>query len=126
VTLEERIERLEKRVQKLEDAAMTRAAPKSTEIGAVPTENVDTIATQDLVSIALRLKPQQTKSTIKNMLNEWGKNVGNWFEGGNLNSRLIKKSLIKKDGANEKNEDLFSLTKKGKLTTDKLIEKINS
>ena len=105
---------------------MTRAGPKATEMEAVLIEKADKIGTQGLVLIALRLEPQPTKSTIKNMLIEWGKNVGNWFEGGNFNSRLIKKSLIKKDGTNEKNEDLFSLTKKGKLTTDKLIEEINS
>ena len=72
------------------------------------------------------MKPKQSKASIKNMLLEWGKNSGNWFEGGNFNSRLTKKNLIKKDGANENKEDLFSLTKKGELTAHKIMEKIDS
>ncbi|NOJ27743.1 MAG: hypothetical protein DA330_07020 [Nitrososphaera sp.] len=81
---------------------------------------IDEIGTQDLVILALKEKPNSTKSEIKNILSDWGKSYGNWFEGGNFGGRLIKKGLVKKADKNEKGEDRFLLTKKGEKRADDL------
>lgn len=54
--------------------------------------NIDKIEMQKLVIIALRLKQKQRKSEIKAMLQGMGAKVGNWFDGGNLNTRMVKKA----------------------------------
>lgn len=119
---------LEERVARLEKIVLSRdySAKKSGSIEKLVIDDIDDISTQHLVVIALFLKPKQTKQEIKKILQDWGKAVGNWFQGGNLNNRLLKKGIIKKDGANPKNDDLFSLTGKGGNVAKKLIDKIKS
>ncbi|MEO9277414.1 MAG: hypothetical protein ABI340_06525 [Nitrososphaera sp.] len=122
---EERFQKIEERIAKIEQFLFTGGSrPKSKGIEKLLIDNVDDISTQHLVVIALFLKPKQTKQEIKKMLEDWGKAVGNWFQGGNMNNRLLKKGVIKKDGANDKNEDLFSLTGKGGKMAEEFIEKI--
>jgi hypothetical protein len=100
LNVEERLESIEKRVQKLEDAlagkgTVSSKPSKSEETESMIVSHIDKIGIQDLVVIALKLKPRQTKSEIKQMLIDLGKNVGVWFEGGNFNGRLVKKSIVK-------------------------------
>lgn len=130
-SLENRLNQLEKRVGKLENAIHKKgvSSTKSTRIQDVERiliDKIDKISVPHLVIIALKWKPKQTRAEIKQMLDDWGKVVGNWFKGGNMNNRLIKKNIVKRDGANENNEDLFSLTKKGELVAEELINKIKS
>ena len=61
---------------------------------------------------------------MKNMLQDWGKVYGSWFDGGNFNGRLVRKNIVKKEDRNEKNEDLFSLTRRGEMLADELITKV--
>jgi hypothetical protein len=82
------------------------------------------MGTQDLIMIALRQKPKQTKAQIREALNDWGKAYGSWFEGGNFSGRLVNKGLVKKDGATGAGEDVFSLTKKGEMEADGLMSKL--
>lgn len=124
--IEKRFQKLEERVSKIEKLLSKESTPKTSSIEKLIVENVDDISTQHLVVIALKLKPKQTRQEIKKMLEDWGKVVGNWFRGGNMNNRLIKMSIIKKDGVNEKNDELFLLTKKGELLAEELIEKIKT
>ncbi len=131
MNLEERIESLEKRIQKLEDIIAGNRIPtsksgKSSDIESMVVSHIDEIGIQDLVVVALKLKPSQTKPEIKQMLIDLGKKVGVWFEGGNFNGRLVKKSIIKKDGVNENNEDVFVLTKRGELLAQEILDKIKS
>ncbi|MDE1818706.1 MAG: hypothetical protein KGI19_08905 [Thaumarchaeota archaeon] len=119
LSLEERVERLEKIV--LSEGYPSR---KSDGVEKLIIDHVDNMSTQHLVVIALFLKSKQTKQEIKNMLQDWGKAIGNWFQGGNMNNRLVKTAIIKKDGVNDKNEDLFSLTGKGENMAKKMISKI--
>jgi hypothetical protein len=121
LTLEERITRLEKIV--LNEDYLNK---KSNDIEKMIIDHVDDISTQHLVVIALFLKSKQTKQEIKSMLQDWGKAVKNWFQGGNMNKRLVKTAIIKKDGINDKNDDLFSLTGKGENIAKDLIEKIRT
>lgn len=107
---EKRLADLEKRVSILEQNKNNqRPANFSQDI----ITKIDEIGTQDLVILVLKEKPNSTKSEIKNILSDWGKSYGNWFEGGNFSGRLIKKGLVKKADKNEKGEDRFLLTKKG-------------
>ena len=123
--LENRIQDIERRLSKLEAALggnQIRAKPSALETKLV--ENAGKINTQEMIVISLKLSGRQTKEQIKNTLQDWGKVYGNWFEGGNFNGRLVKKNIVKKDDKNEKNEDLFSLTKAGEMLADELIAKV--
>ena len=123
--LEKRFHKLEERVSKIEKVLFKEGSvSKAVGIEKLIVENVEDISTQHLVVIALKLKPKQTRKEIKKILEDWGKVVGDWFKGGNMNNRLVKMSIVKRDDVNEKNDDLFSLTKKGELLADELIEKL--
>lgn len=88
-------------------------------------EKVDDIGTQDLVLVALMQKPKQSKAQIRQMLDDWGKAYGSWFDGGNFSGRLVKAGLVKKDGSSDTGEDLFSLTKKGEMESRNLVSKLS-
>ena len=88
-------------------------------------ENAGKMNTQEMIVISLRLNGKQTKERVKSTLQDWGKVYGNWFDGGNFNGRLVRKNIVKKEDKNEKNEDLFSLTKRGEMLADELITKVN-
>lgn len=121
LSLEERVARLEKIV-----LSGDYSTKKGGEVEKLVIDHIDDISTQHLVVIALFLKSKQTKQEIKKMLQDWGKAVGNWFQGGNMNNRLLNEGIIKKDGANNKNEDLFSLTGKGENVAKGFVEKIKA
>jgi hypothetical protein len=87
-------------------------------------EKVDDIGTQDLILVALMQNPKQSKAQIRQVLNDWGKAYGSWFEGGNFSGRLVKAGLVKKDGASDAGEELFSLTKKGEMEAGNLVSKL--
>ncbi len=116
---------LQKRVASLEQAVFSAGRkPSATGIEQKIVEKVDDLGTQDLIMIALRQKPKQTKAQIKQVLGDWGKAYGSWFEGGNFSGRLVSKGLVKKDGSTDAGEDLFSLTKKGEMEADSLMSKL--
>ena len=127
LSVEERLDSLEKRVKKLEDSMPAIGGIltyNAVSVESLIIKNIRKIETQDLVVIALRLKARQQKSEIKAMLRDWGKSVGNWFQGGNLNTRMVNKGIVKKVES-EKRDVIFTLTKKGELEADRLIEKLN-
>jgi len=116
---------LQKRVTSLEQAVYgsgSKPARRGLEQRIV--EKVDDIGTQDLILVALMLAPKQSKTQIRQVLSDWGKAFGSWFEGGNFSGRLVKAGLVKKDGASDAGEDLFSLTKKGEMEADSLVSKL--
>lgn len=123
--LEKIVSDLQKRVASLEQAVFS-AGPKPSARGLEQkiVEKVQDIGTQDLILIALRQKPKQSKTQIREVLNDWGKAYGSWFDGGNFSGRLVNKSLVKKDGATDAGEDLFSLTKRGEMEADALMSKL--
>jgi hypothetical protein len=88
-------------------------------------ERVDEISTQDLIVVALRLKPNQRKEDLKMVLSDWGKVFGTWFEGGNFSGRLLKKGIVMKEGSGEEG-DIFRLTRKGELEADRLIAALHA
>ncbi len=130
MNLEERLEALEKRVSKIEDTIVPKVtAPNRTtafDIEGLIVKKIDEIGTQDFIVMALNLKPKQSKSQLKTILENWGKPVGNWFEGGNFNGRLLKKGIVKSDGADANGNDLYILTKRGEQIADELMTKIRS
>ncbi len=123
--LEKIIQDLEKRVERLEGVVYkSKAAERQDDVTSRIVGSVDKIGTQDLIILALRIKPHQTKAEIRAMLDDWGKSYGSWFEGGNFSGRLIKKGFVKKAGQNKEGEELFLLTKKGELQADEYLSKI--
>lgn len=122
--LEKQVRDLQKRVASLEQTVYSNPKAAARGLEQRLAEKVDDIGTQDLIVVALRIKPKQDKEAIKGVLSDWGKAYGSWFEGGNFSGRLIRKGLVKKDGQNNSGEDLFSLTKKGEIEADNLITKL--
>ncbi|MGI0037608.1 MAG: hypothetical protein ACRD99_04550, partial [Nitrososphaera sp.] len=123
--LESRISGIERRLAKLENLAReSHQATRSNELEQRLVENSDKLNTQEIIVISLRLNGKQTKDAVKRMLQDWGKVYGNWFDGGNFNGRLVRKNIVKKEDKNEKNVDLFSLTKREEMQEDELITKV--
>lgn len=120
---------LQKRVASLEQAVYgsgSSSSPKTASRGLEQriVEKVDDIGTQDLILVALMQNPKQSKAQIRQVLNDWGKAYGSWFDGGNFSGRLVKAGLVKKDGASDAGEELFSLTKKGEMEAGNLVSKL--
>ena len=125
--LESRIGDIERRLSKLEEILQGERQSQitiSNELEQRLVENADKMNTQEMIIISLRVNGKQTKEEVKRMLQDWGKVYGNWFDGGNFNGRLVRKNIVKKEGKNEMNEDLFSLTKRGEMLADELITKV--
>lgn len=127
VELENRIGEIERRLAKLEKMLPKEShhMTNSDELERKLVENAGKMNTQEMIVISLRLNGKQTKERVKSTLQDWGKVYGNWFDGGNFNGRLVRKNIVKKEDKNEKNEDLFSLTKRGEMLADELITKVN-
>lgn len=115
---------MEKRIARLEQAVYGKDPAVKGGFEHLLVEKIEDTGTQDLILLALRIKPKQTKAEVKAVLQDWGKAFGSWFDGGNFSGRLVKSGLVKKDGANDKGEEVFALTKKGEMEADELAKKI--
>ncbi len=115
--LEKRLARLEQAVYGKKEAGLAKGFERQL------VEKIEETGTQDLILLALQIKPKQTKAQIKAVLADWGKAFGSWFEGGNFSGRLVKSGLVKNDGESD-GEDVFSLTKKGEMEAAALVKKI--
>ena len=122
---DERISSLEKRVEILEKTISvtdTKQNELSKNFEQTLIRKIDSIPTQHLVVISLRIHNEQTKKEIEETLRDWGKNYHSWFRGGNFNSRLTKTLIVKQ--SEQKNKiTMYTLTKKGKLEAEKIINK---
>lgn len=122
--LESRVADLEKKLARLEQAVYgKKEAGLAKDVEQQLVEKIEGTGTQDLIVLALQIKPKQTKAEIKAVLADWGKAFGSWFEGGNFSGRLVKSGLVKKDGESN-GEEVFSLTKKGEMEAAALVKKI--
>ena len=125
MTYDERISSLEKRVEILEKTISvtdTRQNKLSKNFEQTLIRKVDSIPTQHLVVISLRIHNEQTKKEIEETLRDWGKSYRSWFSGGNFNNRLIKTLIVKQ--SEQKNKiPTYTLTKKGKMEAEKIINK---
>jgi hypothetical protein len=128
---EKRFQLIENRLSKLEKIISEKSSEsifksKTSDIIRLIVQRVEKIPTQHLVVISLKLNGKQTRDEIKKALADWGKVFGNWFKGGNFNNRLLKENVVKRLDKNENGDELFSLTQKGELLANKLLEKIQS
>jgi hypothetical protein len=124
--LEKTVADLEKRLARLEQAVYGNkedAAGMAKGLEQKIVENIEKLGTQDLILLALKMRPSQTKAQIRAVLADWGKAFGSWFEGGNFSGRLVKSGLVRKDGQSD-GEDTFSLTKKGEMEASALADEI--
>jgi hypothetical protein len=122
--LEKTVADMERRISRLEQAVYGKEPAAARGFEQLLVERIEGTGTQDLILLALRIKPKQTKAEIRAVLQDWGKAFGSWFDGGNFSGRLVKSGLVKKDGANDKGEEVFALTKKGEMEADELAKKI--
>ena len=122
---DERISSLEKRVEILEKTISvtdTKQNELSKNLEQTLIRKIGSIPTQHLVVISLRIHNEQTKKEIEETLRDWGKNYHSWFRGGNFNNRLTK-TLIVKQSEQKNKTPMYTLTKKGKLEAEKIINK---
>lgn len=89
-------------------------------------QQIDEMPIPELILVILRTNSPQTRSQMLQTLQEIGKDIGSWFKGGNFSKRIVKKGYAIKVGKDDSNADLFSLTTKGMIFAEKLIEKIKS
>lgn len=89
-------------------------------------QQIDETPIPQLILILLRTSSPQTKFQLIQTLREIGRDIESWFRGGNFSKRLMKKGYAIKIGTNDQNEELFSLTTKGMIFAEKLIEKIKT
>ena len=122
---DERISSLEKRVEILEKTISvtdTKQNKLSKNFEQPLIGKIDSIPIPHLVVISLRIHNEQTKKEIKETLRDWGKHYRSWFSGGNFNNRLIKTLIVKQ--SEQKNKiSTYTLTKKGKIEAEKIINK---
>ena len=125
---EKRIASLEKRVEVLEKTISVMDTSQNKldkNFEQTLIEKIDNIPIPHLAIISLRIHSEQTKKEIEETLHDWGKNYRSWFSGGNFNNRLIKTLIIKQ--SEQKNKVFtYTLTKKGKIKAEKIINKYTS
>ena len=118
--IDERVKRLEKSNQ--EGTTNNINLSKATEIEKRIALNLKKFQTKELVLIALRLFSPKTSSEIKNRLKNWGW-VEDTFFTKNFSTLLIKTGLVQKENDENGKNDILTLTLKGEIETDKIIEK---
>lgn len=122
--LETRITNLEKRFDKLEKNGIQ--VQRFSKVEEKLFEIIDNVMPQDLVVIVLRLNGNLSRTEIKKNIQGWGcnkKTIG-WFKGGNFKQRLIDQGIIISTNKDEKDKDVFSLTKiKGIKKSNEIFKK---
>ena len=130
-----KINEMDVRVKKLEKSSSSQLEKNNKEkssssnnlesLGIKLQGKVDKVGQQNLIILALKFKPRQSKTDLLNVLLNFGvsKTIHKWFKSGNLNNRLLNKGIIMIDGKNS-DEDLYSLTiPKGIPKANDLINK---
>ena len=128
IDIDTRFSQLEKRIQRLEKTIFntknTVTNKTNNQIESSIVKKIDDFSMPDLIIMSLKLNEKQTKDDIQKTLQDWGKVFNNWLSGGNFNNRLLKTNIVKVIEKGEKGTNIFSLTQKGDLEANKLIEKI--
>ncbi len=123
--LQTRIDSIEERLARIEKIILegNYLSKKRNDIERLLINKIDKISMQHLTIISLYINENQTREEISDTLEDWGKNVGNWFQKSHFNN-LLKKKLIKRHP--DKNDNKYSLTAKGEIVADKIIEQLIS
>jgi len=112
-------------IRLIEDAKALEQAGAFSIVFEMVSNEVDKISIPELIMIMLRTKSPQTKSEIVASLKKIGRNIKTWMKGGNFYNRLLGKGLVEQVGKT-KNETLYSLTIKGTIYAEKLIDELKS
>jgi DNA-binding transcriptional ArsR family regulator len=123
--LQTRIDSIEERLARIEKIILegNYRSGKRNDVERLLIDNIGKIPMQHLVVVSLYLNTKQTKEEISNSLEDWGKNVGRWFQKNHFDG-LLKKKIIKKHRENR--NERYSLTRKGENVADKIIEQLIS
>lgn len=123
--LQTRIDSIEERLARIEKIILEgNLSSKRNDIERLLIDNIDKISMHHLVVISLYLNTNQTREEISNILEDWGKDVGKWFQK-NYFDALLKKKIVKKR-RDDGNENRYSLTGKGENAADEIIEQLIS
>lgn len=124
--INERLQEIEERLSKLESVIFSENSISDvSNTEKLIIKRISDLKVPELIILALQLR-NQTKNELKQSLQDWGKPFGNWFCGGNFTQCLVKANIIKSIEKNETNKDIYSLTKKGSIMAEELLEKIKN
>lgn len=122
--LQTRIDSIEERLARIEKIILEgNLSSKRNDVERLLIDNIDKISIYHLVVISLYLNTNQTKEEISNVLEDWGKDIGKWFQKNQFDA-LLKKKIIKKHDS--RSENRYSLTGKGEITADEIIKQLIS
>ena len=122
--LEKRLNDLESRVTKLEQGETSVSQIHSDSILPKLANKFGEISPQNIVTIALKIKPGQTKKQLISLIEGWGTPIKKWFSTNHFKERLLDKGLVIIVGKNDKGKEIFSLSQvKGIKNADNLIQK---
>jgi hypothetical protein len=85
--------------------------------------NINKLSVVQVVLIAAKLYGNQTRMQLKDAIENWGKPAGNRFTD-NFSRDFLKEMLLREVGKNDDGKIIYGLTEKGKVESDKIIEKI--
>ena len=137
MNLQEKIESLENRVNKLEEEIKSLRKSKGTQsnvlgnsgpIVEIPKniiKNIEKIPTKDLVLISLRINPSQTINDLEIKIKQIGWIADTFFKK-HFGTVLVNKGLVQPFGTNADGKKTFSLTMKGEIIADKTLEDLSS
>ena len=123
--LQTRIDSIEERLARIEKIILEgNLSNKRNDIERLLIDNINKISMHHLVVISLYLNTNQTKEEISNVLEDWGRDVGKWFQKKYFDA-LLKKKIVKRR-RDDGNENRYSLTGKGENAADEIIEQLIS
>lgn len=118
-----RIRKLESIIKRLNPATNDQKTQVAKEVVKIIATKSDTLTVPQLSMLALKLHGNLTRMQQKDVLENWGKPVGNYYRGGNYNRDLVRKAHVKVVGESE-GEKIYALTYRGEIEADKLVEEL--
>lgn len=120
--IEERLLNLEQKISNLEKLNSSTSKSRMREIPNNVIKKIDKISTRHLIIILLSVKPNQSFKELQEMLLKIGWIKDTFFEK-NFSSSLIKKGLVQASGKDSERKESYSLTMKGELEAEKILDK---
>ncbi len=125
--IEQRFKEMEQRVSILEHSEVPTSQPDSDSILTKLADKFGKIGPQNIVIIALKINPRQTKEQLISIIEGWGTPIKKWFKTNHFKSRLLDNGLVIIVGKNDDAKDIFSLSEiKGNKLADELIQRYGS
>lgn len=92
-------------------------------ISRVMAMNAEKLKIPQMAVVALWVHGNMTKAQLKEIIENWGKPVGNSLSA-NFNRDLADKALVREVGKTEKGDIIYGLTEKGKMESEKVVKEL--